>query len=415
MGSGRHLVVIGAGVVGAACARALQRDGHAVTLIDEAEPGSGCSFGNAGYFAIDHVRPLARADVLRGLPGMLFNRLGPLCLRWRHLPYLTPWLVRFVRATLPAAERRGTEALAALLRAAIGAWQTEWRAAALDDLVATNGALLIYESEAAFRAGAKDRAIQRAHGANVAELDRAGLDGMAPGLAPHVVRAAYYPDGAHVRDPEKIVLRMVEAFQRQGGTFRRAKATGLAAAGGGLAAVETGAGPIACDGAVVAMGFRSAELLRPLGLRIPLRVERGYHVMLGGAQIGFDLPIGSAERGFYITPMAAGLRLAGTVELTHPDAPPAWPRAELLVRHARELLPGAGGSETSRWYGHRPTLPDFLPAIGPVARLPGLFAAFGHQHLGLTLAAVTGELVADAVAGRMPRIALTPFRVERFG
>lgn len=409
------IAVIGAGIVGIACARALQRAGKTVTVFDPQPPGRGCSYGNAGHIAIDHVRPLARLDVLAGVPRMLFDPLGPLTLRWSHLPRALPWLMGFARAALPVREKAGTRALAGLLGISTAAWREELEASQIEGLMHTRGALLVYETDAAFAADEKSRAIQRAHGVELEAVSGEAARRLAPGLSDGVRHGVFYPKASHVVDPYGLVLALVGTFVRDGGTIEAAAATAVESANGRVTGVATSAGRHACDAVVLAAGLDSPRLLRPLGLRLPIQPERGYHLMIEESGVKFDIPLTSAESSFVITPMRHGLRLAGTVELAAADAPPNWERAEVLARHAKRLLPGLAGKPGERWMGLRPTLPDYLPAIGPVPGYPGLFAAFAHQHIGLTMAAATGRIIKDLVIGAPPPVDVGAFRPERFG
>jgi D-amino-acid dehydrogenase len=166
---------------------------------------------------------------------------------------------------------------------------------------------------------------------------------------------------------------------------------------------------------VIAAGRASGELTRLLGFNAPLVAERGYHVMLAPDNVHFELPVSPPERGLFFTPMAEGIRLAGTVELAAPHQPPSWHRADLLVKHFKDLFPGAGGIETSRWIGERPSLPDFRPAIGRAPRLANVYCGYGHQHLGLTLATVTGRLIARLMEGEALPAGLEGCDPGRFG
>jgi len=416
MSAGQAIAVIGAGVVGVACARALQRAGHDVTIYDPEPPGRGCSFGNAGHIAVDHIRPLARLDVLAQVPRMLTDPLGPLAIRWRDAPRLVPWLARFALAARPAQVERGTAALAALLRGVTAAWAEEARGSNLAGLFRAKGALVVYTSEAAFRAAAGERALQRHHGIAVETMDGDAARAMAPGLNAAIRHATYYPASQHVVDPLTVTIGLVEAFRREGGTVVVERVTGFEHADGAVRALVTSGGasyPV--DIVVLAAGSASGGLGRLLGLTLPLVAERGYHVMLEPEGARFEVPITWGERGFVLTPMESGIRLAGTVELAAADAPPSWARAELLTRQARELFPGLTGREISRWMGLRPTLPDYLPVIGRAPRQRNLYLALGHQHIGLTTATMTARLIGDLIAGRPPAIDLAPFAADRFG
>jgi glycine/D-amino acid oxidase-like deaminating enzyme len=202
---------------------------------------------------------------------------------------------------------------------------------------------------------------------------------------------------------------------REGGRIEQLAVTGCDAAGGTVRRLDTVRGSIAVDTVVLAAGGASGGLGRAFGLSLPFVAERGYHVMLEAPAARFEVPVTWSEYGFVLTPMeGAGIRLAGTVELGAPTAPPSWARAELLVKHAARLFPELGGRETSRWMGIRPTLPDYLPAIGNAPRHDNVFVACGHQHIGLTTATATAQLIRDLVAGKPPAIDLAPFAAGRF-
>jgi len=410
----RDVAVIGAGVVGICCARALQRQGHRVTVFDPQPPGSGASFGNAGHIAVDHVRPLARFDTLRQVPRMLTDPLGPLALRWRDAPSLVPWLTRFALATRPKQVERGTTALAALLGGAPAAWAEEVRGSNLAGLFRAKGALVVYHSDSAFRAGAHEREIQRRHGVAVETMDGDAARARAPGLDKSIRHATYFAGAQHVVDPHGLVVGLADIFAREGGRIEPHAVIGFEVADGIVRAVETAHGPRKVGAVVLAAGFGSRRIGRHLGLNLPLVAERGYHLNLEASGARFEVPVTWAEHGFVLTPMDGVIRLAGTVELAAPDAPPTWARAELLVRHAQRLFPGLGGRETSRWMGIRPTLPDYLPVIGRALRQRNLYLALGHQHIGLSTATMTARIIGDLLAGKPPEFDIAPFAAERF-
>ena len=410
------VIVIGAGIVGAATARAVQRDGHAVTLIDSAEPGRATSYGNAGFVAIDHLLPLARPSVLRRVPQMLLNRASPLTVHLPSLPWLVPWMARFARAAWSAAEvRKGVDSFGHLMAEANIAWKAEIQASGLGELFRSRGALYVYESEASFADGAEERALQTAKGTVFEVVDGNRAREMAPGLADHIVRGVHYPDGMHTINPYRVVATLAERFAAEGGTVLRSRVRGFERAGDRVTAVQTTGETLPAKAVVIAAGRASGELTRLLGFNAPLVAERGYHVMLAPDNVRFDLPVSPAGRGFFITPMEEGLRLAGTVELAAPHQPPTWSRADLLVRHLKDVFPGVGGSELSRWIGERPSLPDFRPAIGRAPRLANVYCGYGHQHVGLTLATATGRLIARQMAGEALPDALQPCDPGRFG
>ena len=412
----KSIIVIGAGVVGTATARTLQREGHRVTLVDSDEPGRATSFGNAGFIAIDHVLPLARPSTLRKLPQMLMDRNGPLTVHPPSLPSLLPWMARFALAAWnPAEVRKGVDSFGPLMAEANIAWKAEIQASGLGELFRSRGMMYVYESEQAFADGAEERALQKAKGTEFEIVDGNGARALAPGLSPHIVRGVYYGHGMHTINPYRVVATLAERFVAEGGTLLRGRVRGFARDGQRVTAVELIDRTLPADAVVIAAGRASGDLTRLLGFNAPLVAERGYHVMLEPDNVRFTMPVSPSERGFFITPMQEGLRVAGTVELSAPHQPPSWHRADLLVRHLRDIFPGVGGAETSRWIGERPSLPDFRPAIGRAPRLANVYCGYGHQHVGLTLATATGRLIARQMAGEPLPEALAACDPGRFG
>ena len=410
------VIVIGAGIVGTATARALQRAGHSVTLVDSAEPGMTTSYGNAGFIAIDHLLPLARPSTLRRLPRMLMDRNGPLTVHLPSLPWLLPWMARFALAAYSKTEvQKGVDSFGVLMAEANIAWKTEIQASGLGELFKSKGALYVYESEASFNDGADERELQKAKGTEFEVVSGDRARELAPGLSGHIVRGVYYPQGIHTINPYRVVTTLAERFTADGGTLRRGRVRGFGRDGDKVTSVQLVDSELPAKAVVIAAGRASGELTRLLGFNAPLVAERGYHVMLAPDNVRFELPVSPAGRGFFITPMEEGLRIAGTVELAAPHQPPSWHRADLLIRHLKDIFPGVGGAERSRWIGERPSLPDFRPAIGRAPRLANVYCGYGHQHVGLTLATATGRLIARQMEGEPMPAALVACDPGRFG
>ena len=410
------VIVVGAGIVGTATARSLQRAGHAVTLLDSAEPGRATSYGNAGFIAIDHLLPLARPSTLKRLPKMLTDRDGPLTVHGPSIPALLPWMARFALAAYSNAEvRKGIDSFGVLMAEANLAWKAEIQASGLGELFKSRGALYVYESEDEFASGEDERLLQKAKGTEFEIVDGTRARELAPGLSSHIVRGVYYPQGMHTVDPYRVVGTLAERFAAEGGTVLRGRVRGFGRDGRRVKSVQLTDSELPAKAVVIAAGRASGELTRLLGFNAPLVAERGYHLMLAPDNVRFDMPVSPAGRGFFITPMNEGLRLAGTVELAAPHQPPSWHRADLLVRHLKDIFPGVGGAEISRWIGERPSLPDFRPAIGRGPRLENVYCGYGHQHVGLTLATATGRLIARQMEGEDLPEALKACDPGRFG
>jgi D-amino-acid dehydrogenase len=406
------VVVVGAGIAGACCAAALAADGQAVTVVDAGAPGEGCSHGNAGQFNLGSTLPIALPGMWRQVPGWLMDPLGPLAVRWRYLPPAAPWLARWVWESRRARARRHSLALKALAASCLDRYRGMLGAEESARLLRVRGHLHVYERAHLTDGDRLALEMMAAKGIMPVALGAGEVREMAPALAPIYARGLYFPENGHTVDPGGLVRAIVA---RSGATVLLRRVTGFAREGGVVTAVETEDGPLPCSAVVVAAGAGSRGLAAMLGARVPLEVERGYHLMLPAPGVALDVPVSNAEHTFVTTPMAAGLRLAGTVEIAGPDAPPDWRRAEVLGVHARRMLPGLSVEGAARWMGMRPSFPDSLPAIDRFPGAGNAFAAFGHGHYGVSLSPMTGRIVADLVAGRIPAVDMAPYRLGRFG
>lgn len=413
MSTAEHIALIGGGVVGLACARVLQRDGHRVTVFDPSPADEqSAAWGSAGILTPDMLSPLATPEMLPRLPAMVLRDDSALALRWAHVPRAMPWLARFAWNGRPASAERNARALASICSQALAAWHELLEPGDAASLIRPGGWVFAYESDAGMAAARRGLERRLRHGARAQWLDGGALRERVPQLARHVVGGLWFPEAEVCVDPAGLLRRLAARIEAGGGSFRAVGVTALEPGSGGVG-VRAGADCERFDRAVVCTGAHSRALARTLGDDFPLDTERGYHVMLAAGG-GPALAVMSGEHHFVTTPMAAGVRLAGTSELGGLSRPPDPNRFALLRRQAARLFPGldtAGGSE---WMGFRPTLPDSRPIIGPSPRHPAVWYALGHQHLGLTLAAVTGRMIADAFAGRPSRVDRAPFRLDRF-
>jgi D-amino-acid dehydrogenase len=418
MNQPKTVAVIGAGMVGVATASWLQRDGHHVTLIDPQPPGQGASFGNAGCFNPSSVVPIAMPGTLRKVPGYLRDPLGPLRIRWSYLPWLAPWLIRYIRAGSPERIEHQAVALKSLLGPCLETLLDLARNAGAEQFIARNGILIAYRSRQTWEADAYAFDIRRRNGIEWHELNADELRQFDPNLSREFIHGRHLYNNGHALDPGGLVAALADAVQREGGTLLRARATGFRFDGDRLRAVTTDSGEVVADAAVLAAGAHSKKLASMLGNSVPLETERGYHLMLRDPAVMPRVPTTDADRKFVATPMNGGIRFAGTVELAGLDAAPDWRRAERLLDLGRKLYPALGDraerDSISVWMGHRPGMPDSLPVLGPSRRSRDVFYAFGHGHVGMTGGPYTGKVIADLIAGRPAPIDLTPFRPDRF-
>ncbi|MCY4468172.1 MAG: FAD-binding oxidoreductase [Thiotrichales bacterium] len=410
----RRFTVVGAGIVGVCCGYALLRDGHRVTLIDRDEPGRGCSFGNGGIIQIGASVPVATPGVLRQVPRMLLDPNGPLVIRWPCLPRLAPYLLRFIASARPDRVERISIAIAALLDGAIGAFRDLLGAAGALDAITGTGELYVYQSEAAYRGARAAHDMRRRRGVWVEDLTADEVRQLVPALGSSVRRGVFLPDCMTAANPFHLTTRLVDAFRRDGGVVHRETLRDIEIGPARRLTLLTDAGRRGTDGLVLATGAWSRQWAVKLGTRIPMDSERGYHVMLSDPGVELRVPVISGDHRFGITPMAGGIRVAGTAELASLEAPPNYRRAEMMLPLARSLLPDLRVESRDNWMGHRPSTPDSLPVIGRAPDFPEAFFAFGHGHLGLTLGPITGKLIADLAAGRPSPLDMEPYAAERF-
>lgn len=414
MSEGKAAVVIGGGIVGVCTALYLQADGWRVTLLERGGIGEGASFGNASVLASGGVNPVAEPGILWQVPGMLLDPLGPLRLRWGYLPRMSGWLLRFLAASRPGRVEEIAKALAALLGDSVETTQELAAAHGLEAMIRRQGWLTVYTTKASFEAAAGTRALKRRHGVTVEELGPEELRQMEPALAPDLAGGIFLPEVGQLVQSYDFVLGLASAFKAGGGKVVKGEARGFAMLDGRVAGVVADSGTLSCDAAVVAAGAWSKPLARELGVKVPLDTERGYHLTIPDAGIELNRPVCDSESGMVCSSLGNGLRVAGTVELGGLTAPPDWRRAEMLGTRGKRLLPELRTEGASRWMGFRPSMPDSLPVIGLAPGHANVALAFGHGHLGVTLGAKTGRMVAALLSGRDPGIDARPYAADRF-
>lgn len=408
----REITVVGAGIVGTCCALYLLRDGHDVTLLEREGPGEGCSKGNAGMLETNAICPVAEPGLIRQLPRMLMDPMGPLAVRWSHFPKLLPWLMRFLWQSRDAAARDNAYKLAPLVRHAFDAYGPLLDATGSADLVHETGWLWVFQSEKTLDGMRWQQQMRRELGIEMQFLRGDALFEKAPALDRDTPLGLFFPTTRSCSEPHELVRRLVAGFEREGGRLERAAVTRVEP--GAPLKLHTEDGVRETESAVLACGAWTGAFCQQLGEPVPLNTERGYHAMLPDAGVPVPVPLMFAEHKFVANDMKGGLRLAGTAELGGLNKPADWRRSAQLIQHAKTLLPGLNAENPSYWMGFRPTLPDSLPVIGPSDRHDNLYYAFGHQHLGLTLGALTGRMIADVIGHRTPIVDPGPYGIDRF-
>lgn len=407
-------IVVGDGIVGLACAHRLLRAGVATTVIGPARAASTAAWGSAGHLAVEQAEPLASRKAMRKAFRQFFAGAGPLRLPAAELPRWLPFLLRLAAASGEARFRRGTAALSSCMRRAAPAWRELLAEAACPELLIEYGHFVVWESARSARDGRSGWSSAETGPARFRDATKDEQAGLEVLLRRPIHGAIRFEQTGQFTDPGMLLERLEHAVVAEGGSRVKSRVTRIAPRDDG-AAVETDAGgAFEADAVVLAAGVASKRLLTSCGIRAPIIAERGYHVQAPdeGWPDGL-VPVVFEDRSMIVTRFTSGLRASGFVEFARADRPPDAGCWRILERHVAELgLPF--GAPVARWMGPRPTLPDYLPAIGRSARLPALHYAFGHQHLGLTMAAVTAEVVRDLVTGETPPIDIRPFDLARF-
>lgn len=415
-----HVVVIGAGVIGATTAVALLQDGHRVTILDPGPPGGqqAASFGNGAFISPASIIPMSHPGIWRKVPGYLLDPAGPLTIRWRYLPRLAPWLWRFVMSgRSPAHVAHTAGALALLLRDAPALHSAIAETIGRPELIRRDGLVYAFTDRAAYEAEGPAWALRRKLGIAMVEMSEHDMRDCLPDLAARYRFGIRLPDGAHCTDPGGYVAAMVDWAVRRGAELQRSGATGFRVEQGRLRAVLCRDAELPCDRAVIANGIGAGALARLAGDRVPLESERGYQVEIADPPIRPEIPVMPQDGRMANVVTRGGFRAAGQVELASSRAAPDWRRADILLRHLQASWPALKDipqTRITRWQGNRPSTPDGRPVIGSSTACADIVHAFGHGHIGLAAAPMTARLVAELLAGRASAAELSDFAPSRF-
>ena len=410
----RHVAVIGAGMVGSCCAWHLGQAGYQVTVIDPVLPGQSTSYGNAGCIAPAQITPFSYPGVSRQVPGWLFDRLGPLFIRWADFPGLIPWFWRFWRSGTKAGVEWSSNAQARLMNHAIADFDEILARTNADHLRKSVGQISLFDSREEFEKDRWKYDIVEKHGFEWQYLSPSELKIMVPELDLHGGVAVFNPIWQHLLDPGEVAAKIAEACFAEGGSWLQDRVTKVETREKGVS-LETESGRrVSADALVVAAGAWANRIARQLDYAVPMTAKRGYHSMIGDPGIQLGYPVMSMSRAFVMTPMRDGLRVAGTAEFARLDAEPDYNRAKILLEHARHYLPQLQCGEVKEWMGQRPMMADSIPVISPSPSRSNVFYAIGHGHYGLTQGPTTGKIITALVSGQKPAVDIHDYRFQRF-
>ena len=412
MKNNQKVGIIGAGIQGISNALFLQKKGFQVTIFDREEPGSPvASYGNAGHFSPYASLSLNRTDILADVPAMLLSSTGPLALKWNYVPRMIPWFIKFILNTSQKKMMHTAINMHQILDLALPAYDELFDEIDLNGLVENKGILYIWNDKD-LKSRELEIKVRNELGVKQQLVNKSEIHDLEPNIKPFYHAGVYYPYARHARNPKKILLKLFELFLKKGGIFEK-KNIQTINFNDQEPILITEKKNFSFDKVVIACGAFSKKLTDNLGERIPLDTERGYHVHFKDCDYLLSRPVIFSNRGFGITPMEQGLRVVGTVEFGGLTNPPSKSRVKNLIDNAEYML-GALPKHSDEWLGFRPTLPDFLPVMGPSKNHKNVFYCFGHHHLGWTLGPISGKIVSGMVAQENTNLNLVPYSSERF-
>lgn len=411
--SNKQIIVVGAGIVGAASAIWLRRAGHEVTLVDKGAPGMGASYGNGGVLAACAMVPVTTPGLIMKGPKLLLDPNFPLFMRWSYLPKLIPWMARYMSNANDKDTRRIARGLTTIVADSLEQHQALTAGTQAEKWVQESEYSFAYPDRAAFKADAYTWELRREAGFVPELIEGPAVQEKEPILAKSINLLAVTKNHGFILNPANYVKDLVKVLEAEGGKFIRAEVKDFDTSGGQVSAVETDQGRMECARVVLASGVWSKPLMDKLGLNVPLEAERGYHIIYREPTQRPNAPMMVATGKFVATPTDEGLRCAGFVEFGGLSPKMSKVALKLMRKKVGEVFPEMKAAVEEEWLGFRPATADSLPLVGEVGNT-GIFAAFGHQHIGLTGGPKTGRLVADMVSGNSMNIDTTPFAPERF-
>ena len=405
--------VIGAGIQGVCISLCLIKKGFEVTLIDREDPGKeSASYGNAGHFSPYASVPINRPDILVDIPAMLLSSTGPLALKWNYIPKMIPWFLKFIKNCSKKNMLHTTKYMHQILDLALPAYDELFEDINVSELVESKG-IIYFWTDKDLKSRELEINMRKELGVKQQLLTPHEIHDLEPHIKQIYHGGVLYPNARHTRNPKKVLLKLFDLFIKKGGHFEKQNVQSISFTTDNKPVIKTNLNFYNFDKAVIACGAFSKKITDQLGEKIPLDTERGYHVHFKGHDHLLTRPVIFLNRGFGITPMEQGLRVVGTIEFGGLDNPVSKKRILNLVNNAKYLFPELTGHH-DEWLGFRPTLPDFLPVMGPSKNYKNLFYSFGHHHLGWTLGAISGKIVSGMIAGEKTNLDLSAYNSLRF-
>jgi len=403
----KNIVIVGAGIIGTCCAYFLQKEGHKVTVIDRNEPGTGASYGNAGSFSDYSVLSLNTPDIFLNIPYYLLSSNSPLSIKLNYIFKLMPWMMKFLSNCTNDKMLHTAKNMKIILEQSISSYEEIFSDIDVSNLYEKKGVLYLWGKNN-LKSYEQGVTIRNQLGVKQKILSKDEIKALEPNINPIYEKGVLYESAMCAKNPKKILQKIFDKFLELGGTFVNDEISEIKDQ-----SILGKKDHYEYDKLIISAGAFSKKMTDQLGENIPLETERGYHVHFKNCEHLVSRGVCFADSGLYLTPMEQGLRAAGTVELGGLDNPPSKKRIDYVINQAKLLINNLPEPYDS-WMGFRPTLPDFLPVIGKSKFKGNIFYAFGHNHLGWTLGAITGKVIRDSVIERKSNFNLSSFLSSRF-
>jgi D-amino-acid dehydrogenase len=404
--------IVGAGIQGICTGLQLLKKNIPVTIFDKNDPARMASYGNAGHFSPYAVLQFNRPDILINIPQMLFSSYGPLALKWNYVPKMIPWMWKFVKNCNTKSMLHTAKYMHQILDLSLDAYDDVFKEIDTTGLVERKGIIYAWTNEN-LKSRNLEMKVREDLGVKQTLISKKEISDLEPNLQPIFDAGVLFDYAWHARDPYAISKKLFELYIEKGGKFIKENVNYINQTNSDETLIKTEHKEYIFEKTVIACGAFSKKLTDQLGENIPLDTERGYHVHFKGMDHLLSRAVINLDRGFGLTPMNQGMRAVGTVELGGLNNPPSKKRIDYIIQCAKELLPQLDKHE-DEWLGFRPTLPDFLPVLGPSKKNKNIIYAFGHHHLGWTLGAITGKIVSGIVAEEKTNLDLSPYNSSRF-
>ncbi|MEP1444301.1 MAG: FAD-binding oxidoreductase [Hyphomicrobiales bacterium] len=412
--SQKHIVIVGAGIVGISTAIWLQRAGHRVTVIDREGPAAGTSYGNAGILAAIAIVPVSVPGIWKKAPAMLLDPKQPLFIRFSHLPKMVSYLWSFLKNSKNERVDHIATALTSMIQDSVEQHQSLARGTGAERFIQAGSYVFGYDTKQSYEKDAYAWQIRREQGYEFIEMGPQEIAAYDPALAGRFGFAVQCLNHGHITDPGAYVKALADHMVAEGGTLQIAEVQDVECENGVARRLITSSGTVEADHVVVASGVWAGPLAKKLGVKVSLQAERGYHVEFVNPSITLKGATMVASAKFAMTPMEGRLRCAGIVEYAGIDDAPSKVPIDLLMAETKRIMPELTYDSIDTWMGRRPSTVDSLPLIGRVEQVSNVWTGFGHQHIGLTAGPKTGRWLADMISGKTPNIDLSAFDANRF-